>query len=158
MVTAPKRVFIDKQNPAAYKALTSLAFEIRAAAAAVGLPRSLMELVNVRVSQINRCVFCLDLHTRLALEGGESTQRLAVLPAWNETDLFDDSERAALTLAEAVTRVAGQHLDDAEYAVLNEQFDDAQLAVVIWAAVAINAFNRVSIMSRHPIKSAVAER
>ena len=109
----PKRVFVDKQVPTAYKALSAVAAEVRAAAADAGLDRAFMELINVRVSQMNRCVFCLDLHSRLAIESGVTTQRLAILPAWRDTELFDAKEKAALRLAEAVTAVGGEHLDDA---------------------------------------------
>ena len=148
----PKRVFVDKQVPTAYKALSAVAAEVRAAAADAGLDRAFMELINVRVSQMNRCVFCLDLHSRLAIESGVTTQRLAILPAWRDTELFDAKEKAALRLAEAVTAVGGEHLGDAEYAAAAEHFNEDELAVVIWAAITINAFNRVSILSRHPIK------
>lgn len=130
---------------------------MRAAGEAAGLPRSLLELVNVRVSQLNRCVFCLNLHSRLALEAGVTPQLLAVLPAWSETELFDDKERAALTIAEATTEVTGHHLTDAEYAAAAEVLTPDELSVVIWAAVTINAFNRVSILSRHPVKREIRD-
>ena len=146
------RVFIDKQVPTAYKALSAVAAEVRSAASSAGLSRAFMELVNVRVSQMNRCVFCLDLHSRLALEAGETEQRLAILPAWRDTELFDAKEKAALRLAEAVTSVGGEHLEDDEYAAAAQHLNEDELAVVVWGAIAINAFNRVSILSRHPIK------
>ena len=148
-----RRVFVDKQSPAAYKALNALAVEVRSAAETTGLSRMLMELINVRVSQINHCVFCLNLHTRLALEAGDSVQRLALLPAWSESGLFNDKERAALSVAEAVTLVAGQHISDAEYAEAAEHLTHDEISVVIWAAITINAFNRVSVLSGHPVKA-----
>ncbi|WP_255450156.1 carboxymuconolactone decarboxylase family protein [Skermania sp. ID1734] len=147
------RVFIDKQTPVVFKALSSMAQEVRAAAESVGLPRKTMELVNVRVSQLNRCLFCLNLHSRLLLEAGDTSQRLAVLPVWEESDLFDDKERAALALAEAVTRVTDTHLSDAEYAAAARHLSPDEISVLAWAAIAINAFNRVSIISKHPVKS-----
>ncbi|TSE00488.1 carboxymuconolactone decarboxylase family protein [Skermania sp. ID1734] len=130
-----------------------MAQEVRAAAESVGLPRKTMELVNVRVSQLNRCLFCLNLHSRLLLEAGDTSQRLAVLPVWEESDLFDDKERAALALAEAVTRVTDTHLSDAEYAAAARHLSPDEISVLAWAAIAINAFNRVSIISKHPVKS-----
>ncbi|MER2138128.1 MAG: carboxymuconolactone decarboxylase family protein, partial [Arthrobacter sp.] len=99
------KVYIDKQNRAVYQALAGTAAAIRAAAEEAGLGRIVMELVNLRVSQLNGCAFCLDLHTRQAREAGESEQRLSVLPAWRDTDLFNETERAALGLAEALTRL-----------------------------------------------------
>lgn len=146
------RVYIDKQTPSVYQGLTKTAAELRTRATEAGLSRTTLELVNIRVSQLNRCLFCLDLHTRVALEEGESTQRIAVLPVWQEAELFSDVERAALTIAEAVTEVADHHLTDEQYAAAREHLSDDQLSVLVWSAIMINTFNRISILSRHPIK------
>lgn len=151
-MSGPRRVYIDKQTPTVYKALSKTAAELRIRAQAADLTRTTLELVNIRVSQLNGCLFCLDLHTRVALEEGETTQRIAVLPAWREAELFSDVERAALEIAEAVTLVAEEHLSDEEYAAAREHLTDDQISVLIWSAIMINAFNRVSILSRHPIK------
>ncbi|TXG92338.1 carboxymuconolactone decarboxylase family protein [Rhodococcus rhodnii] len=132
--------------------MNAVAAEIGARAQAVGLSRRIVELVNVRVSQINRCAFCLDLHTRRAREAGETEQRLAVLPAWREVDLFEPAERAALEIAESVATVDGEHIDDANYAPLHEFLDDDQIAVLVWTAITIGAYNRVSIMSAHRVR------
>ncbi|KAA0021713.1 carboxymuconolactone decarboxylase family protein [Antrihabitans cavernicola] len=148
-----RRIFIDKQTPDVYKAMNSVAVAVRSAADDAGLSRILLELINVRVSQINRCVFCLNLHSQRALEAGDTMQRLMVLPAWRETTLFDADERAALVLAEAVTTVDGEHIDDDAYSTAAKDLTEDQLSVAIWAAVTINAFNRVSILSRHPIRA-----
>ncbi|MBA0045922.1 carboxymuconolactone decarboxylase family protein [Mycobacteroides sp. LB1] len=147
-----RRVYIDKQTPSVYQALTKTAAELRARAAEAGLSRITLELVNIRVSQLNRCLFCLDLHTRVALEEGESTQRIAVLPVWEEAELFSDVERAALRIAEAVTEVTVEHLTDEQYTAAREHLSDDQVSVLVWSAVMINTFNRISILSRHPIK------
>ncbi|MEU9805112.1 carboxymuconolactone decarboxylase family protein [Mycobacterium sp. NPDC050853] len=147
-----RRVYIDKQTPSVYQALTKTAAELRARAAEAGLSRITLELVNIRVSQLNRCLFCLDLHTRVALEEGESTQRIAVLPVWEEAELFSDVERAALRIAEAVTEVTDEHLTDEQYTAAREHLSDDQVSVLVWSAVMINTFNRISILSRHPIK------
>ncbi|WP_320781843.1 carboxymuconolactone decarboxylase family protein [Streptomyces sp. CRN 30] len=145
------RVFIDKQNPAAYQALVRTSEAVRAVAAEAGLDRTLVELVNLRVSQINGCAFCLHVHTRAALRAGETTQRLGVLPAWRDTELFTATERAALALAEATTSPADLPAQEAAYAGAREVLTDDEISAVIWIAVTINAFNRVSIMSRHPV-------
>ncbi|MFZ3454556.1 carboxymuconolactone decarboxylase family protein [Arthrobacter sp. 7Tela_A1] len=146
------KVFIDKQHRAVYSALASTAAAVRTAAAEAGLDRIVMELVNLRVSQLNGCAYCLDLHTRQALEAGETPQRLAVLPAWRDTALFDDTERAALGLAEALT-----HLPDGEqrgevFEKYQALLSPGQFSVLSWAVVTMNAFNRVSIISGHPVK------
>ncbi len=146
------RVYIDKQTPSVYQGLTKTAAELRTRATEAGLSRTTLELVNIRVSQLNRCLFCLDLHTRVALEEGESTQRIAVLPVWQEAELFSDVERAALTIAEAVTKVADCHLTDEQYADARAHLSDDQISALVWSAIMINTFNRISILSRHPIK------
>lgn len=149
-MTTP-RIYLDKQTPSVFKALRATAAEVRTRASEAGLARSTLELVNVRVSQINGCAYCLDLHTHLALQGGETTQRLAVLPGWRDTQLFTDTERTALELAEAVTLVADDHLSDDDYARARATLSDDAISVLIWAAITINAFNRVSILSRHAL-------
>lgn len=147
----PSRIYLDKQTPSVFKALRATAAEVRARASEAALSRTTLELVNLRVSQINGCAYCLDLHTDLALRAGETTQRLAVLPGWRDTSLFSDTERAALELAEAVTRVADTELSDEDYARARTVLSDDQLSVLLWAAITINAFNRVSILSRHEV-------
>src|SRR6478736_3857704 len=92
------RLFLDKEHPAAWRALNGLGLKAKEAAEDAGLDGKLIELLNVRISQINGCAFCLDMHVTDAVKGGESTQRLAVLPAWRDTAVFADHERAALAL------------------------------------------------------------
>ncbi|MEU0300841.1 carboxymuconolactone decarboxylase family protein [Streptomyces sp. NPDC006175] len=148
-----KRVYVDKRSPGAYKALTATAEAVRAVAQEAGLPRTLVELVNLRVSQINGCAYCLDVHTRAALRAGETAQRLGVLAAWRDTEVFTAQERAALALAEATTHPADAALQEAAYATARLTLSDDETAAVIWVAVTINAFNRVSVMSKHPVRA-----
>lgn len=151
MDAAPRWIYVDKQLPSIHTALGAVTTEVRARAVELGIPTSTLELVNLRCSQLNGCAFCLHLHTHIALRGGESPQRLAVLPAWRESALFTREEQAALTIAEAVTLVADRHLTDDEYDLLREDLTDDQLAVLIYAATTINAFNRISVLSHHPV-------
>ncbi|MFF4760268.1 carboxymuconolactone decarboxylase family protein [Streptomyces sp. NPDC001292] len=146
------RIFIDKQSPTAYRALVQTAEAVREIAAGAGLDRTLVELVNLRVSQINGCAYCLNVHTRAAARAGESTQRLGVLAAWRDTELFTPDERAALALAEATTDPGDATLQETAYDTAREVLTDDQISAVIWVAVTINAFNRVSIMSKHPVR------
>ncbi|MFD7963311.1 carboxymuconolactone decarboxylase family protein [Streptomyces zaomyceticus] len=147
-----RRVYLDKQSPTAYRALVATADAVRATAAEAGLDRLLVELVNLRVSQINRCASCLDVHTRAALRAGETTRRLGVLPAWRDTELFTPRERAVLALAEATTDPADSLAQDRAYELAREVLNDDEISAVIWVAITINAFNRVSILSRHPVR------
>ncbi|KPI28252.1 carboxymuconolactone decarboxylase family protein [Streptomyces sp. NPDC054950] len=146
-----RRIFIDKQSPKAYHALVQTSEAVRATAADAGLERTVVELINLRVSQLNGCAFCLDLHTRAAVRAGEDTRRLGVLAAWRDTDLFSPLERAALALAEATTVLSDAAAQEAAYAEAVEVLTEDQTAAVIWVAVTINAFNRVSILSKHPV-------
>lgn len=150
------RIYLDKQNPSAYQALVKAADTVRATAAEAGLDRILVELVNLRVSQLNGCAFCLDVHTRAALRAGETTRRLGVLAAWRDTDLFSAPERAALALAEATTHPADALAQERAYAQAREVLDDDEISAVIWVAITINAFNRVSILSKHPVRDTPA--
>ncbi|GAA2313650.1 carboxymuconolactone decarboxylase family protein [Streptomyces kunmingensis] len=151
---ADGRVYIDKQSPKAYHALVQTSEAVRATAADAGLDRQLVELVNLRVSQINKCAFCLDVHTRAALRAGESTQRLDTLAAWRDTELFTERERAALALAEATTVPADDAAQESAYAAARRVLGDDEISAVIWVALTINAFNRVSILSKHPVRAA----
>ncbi|KUI37264.1 carboxymuconolactone decarboxylase family protein [Mycobacterium sp. GA-2829] len=111
------------------------------------------ELVKIRASQINRCAFCLDMHTRDARKLGETEQRLALIAAWEEAgDLFTERERAALALAEAVTEVATRGpVSDEVYQRAAEVFSERELAQVIAMAVTINAWNRINLAAPQPV-------
>lgn len=148
---APRWVYTDKQLPSIHGAMAAVSNEIKTRADGMGIDRTVLELVNLRSSQINGCAFCLHLHTHLALRGGESPQRIAVLPAWRESGLFTRVEQAALMIAEAVTTVSERHITGDEYDLLREDLSDDQLALLVYAASMINAFNRVSILSHHPV-------
>lgn len=101
-------LYLDKAKPAVFAGLAAVAKEVSAAAKRVGLSRQLIELINIRVSQLNGCAFCLDVHHRRALAAGEDPRRRAVLPAWGDSSLFTEAEQAALRLAESVTTVPDQ--------------------------------------------------
>lgn len=149
---AAERVRIDKTTPAVYKALVGVSGEVLKAAEAAGLPRSVMELVNLRASQLNGCAFCLSLHHESAVAAGITEQQIAVLPAWREAPaLYDDVTRAALEIAELVTELPEHHAADAAYDRATDILDTEQTSVIIWGAVTINAFNRVSVLSRYGI-------
>ncbi|MEV7681955.1 carboxymuconolactone decarboxylase family protein [Streptomyces sp. NPDC088341] len=148
---ASRRVFIDKQSPKAYHALVETADAVRAVAAEAGLDRILVELINLRVSQINGCAYCLNVHTRAALRAGETSQRLGVLAAWRDTELFTARERAALALAEATTEPANALAQESAYETARQVLDDDEISATIWVAITINAFNRVSVLSKHRV-------
>ncbi|MFX4292264.1 carboxymuconolactone decarboxylase family protein [Streptomyces bohaiensis] len=133
-------------DPAAYRRLLRLSEQADAGVEAAGLPPLLAELVKLRVSQINGCAFCLRMHTRDALALGETTDRLAVLGAWRESQYFSDDERAALRLAESVTSPAA-----ATATAEGEALGAEQASAVAWLAVVMNAWNRVALTSGYPV-------
>jgi len=114
-----------------------------------GLERSLLELVNLRASQINGCAYCIDMHTKDARARGETEQRLYLVSAWRESPFYSERERAALTWTEAVTLVADGHVPDAAYEEARQEFSDDELVALTMAVVAINSFNRVNVALRH---------
>lgn len=144
--------FLDKSDPASWRALNGLALKVADAAESAGLPTSVMELVSVHISQLNGCAFCLDLHVPRARKAGTSEQQLAVLPAWREAAVFTETERAALTIGEAATNLADPDNLAAEMDAARNVLTDAQYSALQWAAITMNAFNRVSILSRHPVR------
>lgn len=155
-MSASDHFYLDKADPGSWRALNGLARKVAAAADDAGLSRALVELLNIRVSQLNGCAYCLDLHTGYAVEAGVSAQKLAVLPAWRETELFDDLERAALAVGEAVTLLPDEETRLAELAVARAELTDEQYSALQWTAVAINAFNRISVLSRHRVRPRAA--
>jgi AhpD family alkylhydroperoxidase len=143
---AGERLQLARDAPDAYQAMLRL----DATFTTCPLEKSLRELIKIRVSQINGCAFCLDMHTRDALAAGEREDRLRYLPAWREAPVFTERERAALVLSEAITLVTDGHVPDAVFALAAESFEQDELAWVIMAAVTINASNRMAIAARHP--------
>jgi AhpD family alkylhydroperoxidase len=108
----------------------------------------LRHLVKLRASQMNGCVFCLDMHHTEARADGESELRLAQLPAWAESPCFDDRERAALALTEAVTRVGDTHVPDDVWEAAAAHFPPDELANLLFAIAAINTWNRLMVATR----------
>lgn len=106
------------------------------------LESSLLELVNFRVSQINSCAYCLDMHAKDARAKGETEQRLYGLSAWRETPYYTDRERAALAWAEAVTRC---EVPDPIYTDAKKQFSDEELIDLTLAITTINTWNRINL-------------
>lgn len=140
---------LDRIQRDVYKQLVRTAVASREASTEAGLDEALLELVNVRVSQINGCAACLATHVPAAREAGVPAGKLDLLPAWRDLHNFGDPERAALRLAETLTR-----LDDVDERVAAldaaaEHFTKDQIASLEWTIVLINSFNRVSIASGH---------
>src|SRR5919112_4176520 len=98
-----------------------------------GLEHQLLELVKTRVSQINGCAFCIDMHTKDARAAGETEQRIYALSAWREAPFYTERERAALDWTEAVTRLAETHVPDEAYEHARTQFSEDELVALTFA-------------------------
>ncbi|GHG50243.1 alkyl hydroperoxide reductase AhpD [Sinomonas cellulolyticus] len=148
----PASFYLDKANPAIWKSLVAFRAKVHEATDAAGVPRDAVELLSLRISQINRCTYCLDLHGRQAAEAGVPARKLNVLPAWREAGMFTVLERVALDIAEAITLLPD---DDERAAILDRahaELGDERFSALCWAAISMNAFNRLSIVSRHKVK------
>lgn len=136
--------FSLQRHYAAMQPLLTLGQNIRAGR----LEPALVELVLMRVSQINGCAYCLDMHSKDARANGETEQRLYGLEAWRETPYYSARERAALDWTEALTLVSENHVPDEVYERVREQFSEDELAHLSLAIVAINGWNRLNIAAR----------
>jgi AhpD family alkylhydroperoxidase len=120
------------------------------------LPAVLVDLVYLRVSQINNCAYCLDMHTRDLLKKGQKIEKLALVQAWAEAgNLFDERERAALAWAETVTRVAEAGVPDQAYQAARAVFEERELVDLTIAISLMNAYNRMAISFRNTPQAAI---
>jgi AhpD family alkylhydroperoxidase len=135
--------------PGALESLQAFSAAVRDAADRAGLPRSTVDLVELRASQINGCAVCLDMHTRGARKAGETDERLSTVAAWRETPYFTDAERAALALTEAGTRLADRPdpVPDEVFAEAARHYDEPALAALVCAIAAINTWNRLNVVT-----------
>lgn len=148
----PLAFYLDKSDPASWKAVGSLSLAAQEAARAAGLDDQLVELVNLRISQVNGCAYCLHVHTRKAIEAGLDDQRRGLVAAWRDADIYTDQERAALDLAEAVTTLPDLEDRDATQMLSYTYLTDEQYSAVQWLAITMNVTNRISILSHHPVR------
>jgi AhpD family alkylhydroperoxidase len=146
-VNAPRLPWTELQ-PKAYQAQAA----VKNSTAGSPLGKPLMSLMDLRVSQINGCAFCVDMHTRELRHHGEGWQRINSLSTWRETPLYSARERAALAWAEALTRLPDGHADhDAAFDGLRAHFSDAEIVDLSWTIAQINAWNRMAVGMRAPV-------
>lgn len=146
------RPYLDKTAPDAWAAAGAYSQAIAKATSAGGLLTTEAELIKVRASQLNGCAFCLDLHSREARTAGVTQQQLDVLPAWRETELFTEREHAALAVAEAATQLPLSEEAKADLSGARLVLGDETFVAAEWVAATINLFNRISILSEHPVR------
>ncbi len=140
------RLNLRQAAPDAYQAMLALSTYAKRS----GLEPSLLDLVDVRASQINGCAFCLAMHLHEARARGESEERLLLLDAWRETPLYTERERAALAWTEALTRLGPEGVSDEVYEELRRHFSEEEIAKLSLKIVVINSWNRLMIGFRTP--------
>ncbi|WP_338263685.1 carboxymuconolactone decarboxylase family protein [Corallococcus caeni] len=120
---------------------------------ALGLERSLLELIKIRASQLNGCAFCIHMHTRDARVHGETEERIYLLDGWRESPLYTERERAALGWTETLTLVSETHAPDEDYAALKPHFTEEEIVKLTLMIAIINSWNRFAIGFRnvHPV-------
>jgi AhpD family alkylhydroperoxidase len=140
------RMDVAALAPAVYKAMLNL----DRAAHQGPLAKPLMELVKLRASQINGCVYCVDSHSFDARDVGVSDERLFAVAVWQEAPFFSEEERAALALTEAMTRLSegGDRVPDEVWAQAGKHFDEKALAALVMLITTINAWNRIGVSTR----------
>jgi AhpD family alkylhydroperoxidase len=147
------RIDYIQAAPEGYKAFTG----VYTALLKGSLPKALVDLVYLRVSQINGCAYCIDMHSRDLLKSGLAVDKLVLVQAWRESGgVFSPRERVALAWAESVTRVADTGVPDAEYDAAAAEFGDKELAELTYAIGLMNAFNRLGVSFRVPPAAAKA--
>ncbi|GGO03973.1 alkyl hydroperoxide reductase AhpD [Microbispora rosea subsp. aerata] len=146
MTTMTTRIDVRRLAPEAYRAMLGVERFLHGC----DVPHATLELVKIRVSQINGCSFCLDMHAREAKKAGESDERLWSVAAWREARCYTDAERAALALAEAATRIADRPdpVPDDIWAEATRHYSQEQLAALTVAIAQINAWTRINVVSR----------
>ncbi|AZA46819.1 carboxymuconolactone decarboxylase family protein [Chryseobacterium carnipullorum] len=142
------RLNIATVDSAAYKAMMGLEGYLQT----ISLTPIQKELIKIRASQINKCAFCLDMHTQDALKYGETTQRIFILEGWREAkELFSEEEQVLLAMTEEITLISHNGLSEETFQKAKQYFDDAQIAQIIMAIVTINAWNRIAVSTHLPI-------
>ena len=141
------RIQIGETEPKAYQAV----FGLEGYLAQSGLKKLHYKLIKVRASQINGCAFCIDMHTKEALKLGETQERLFLLDAWRDIDVFSEEEKVILQMTEEVTKVHEKGLTSETYQKAMEFFDPHYFSQIIMAIATINVWNRIAISTHTPI-------
>jgi AhpD family alkylhydroperoxidase len=135
------RVNINETEPKAYKAM----YALEGFLAGSGLSKNHKNLIKIRASQINHCAYCIDMHTQEAIESGESLQRIFLIEAWRETNVFTEEEKALLAFTEEITLIADKGVTNETYRKATQYFDPHYIVLIIMAVVTINGWNRIAV-------------
>lgn len=139
-----QRINAYEKGQGAIKAMMNLEIYL----AKSSIEKNLLHLIKYRVSQINGCAYCLDMHSKDLRAAGETEQRLFVLDAWREAPFYSDRERAALLWAESLTKITEGHVPDEVFKEVRREFSEEELIDLTLAVTTINSWNRISIAFR----------
>jgi AhpD family alkylhydroperoxidase len=139
-----QRLDVWKEEPAYWPHMAAIEKRIYASS----IPRTLIELIKIRASQINKCAYCVDYHTTEALQIGESARRIFALSAWKESPLFTESERAALQLTEEMTHISIDGVADTTYEHVKAHFTTSEVGDLLICISHINFLNRIGISTK----------
>lgn len=142
-----QRVNIEKTQPEVWKAMYAMSLAVSKSS----LTNIQKELIKLRASQLNSCAFCINMHTKDALRLGETQQRIFLLSAWRETDLFSAEEKALIALTEEVTMIHNHGVSAATYNQALQYFSAEAIGEIITSAVMINAWNRIAVSTHMPL-------
>jgi AhpD family alkylhydroperoxidase len=144
----PVRLDFDAHAMTFAKALSHLDHAATKELDRVGFDHRLRELVRLRVSQLNGCAYCIDMHSQTARAVGETEQRLYALPAWREAPFFSDVERAALAFAESMTRMADDHVPTSAFDAVAVHYSPDEIAALVSLVVTVTAWNAIGVSTR----------
>lgn len=147
------RINLGKTNPNMFDKVIELKNEVKLLMNKANIKEGFSHLLLLRASQINGCAFCLRLHTKDALNCGESIERISVIPTWRETQYFNEKERASLALIEAICNISQGHVPDEVYEDATKVLNEDEITAVQWSAIIINTLNRIAISSRYEVKA-----
>lgn len=151
-MTEERRVHLSRSAPAAFQSLDAFAKTVGGISAEAGIDARLKELLMIHVSQLNGCAYCVRVHIERASAAGVDVDAIAQLPVWRESGVFSERERAALDLAEAFTFIHEDGVPDDVYDRALETFSEPEYVAISWLLVSINAFNRIAIAGRYPVR------
>lgn len=139
-----QRIDYQQQSPELFRKLAAVNMAVNQSS----IEKTTRHLVDIRASQLNGCAFCLDMHVKEAVIDGERPLRLYHVPAWRESTLFNDRERAALLWTETLTRLPPHGVPDDVYELVREQFSEKELTDLTYAVMTVNAWNRINVAFR----------
>lgn len=143
--------FLDKSSPEAWAQLGAVTELVATTARKHEVALSVVEQMNLRISQLNGCAFCVHVHHRRALRAGVPAEQLAQLPVWRDSPRFDAVERAALLVGETITLLPEPSIRDRDLLTARDGLSEGAFAAIEWSAILMNSYNRLSIASHHPV-------